>query len=551
MPSLSRLRLGNGSKYAEATTTSTVVHDADISNGRLKYVVEQGENDSPPSYQEAAGAPVEARSPFGYAVGPITIFINISKMIGTGAFSTPSAILSGTGSVGLSMIWGFLGYLIAISSLAVYLEYASYFPNRSGSKVTYLEQVYPRPKYFFPIAFAVQSVILSFKAGSANNDEVLAKYLFATNGHTLTNWEVKGAAIAAYTVTVLLLVFHTRFSYAFSNAVGIVKVLTLAFIAITGFVVLGGHTKVKDPEVNFRHSFTGKATAYGATNAMYKIIFSYARYENAFNLINEIKNPVKKLRFNSYLALTIVAILYVLANVAYFTAVPKAELKAAKEISVSLFFKHALGSGKAVRVLNLLIALSSFGNLIAVLIGQSRLIRECGRFQLQTKQLAVVDLQVYPRSIFGLSLAAGLFFIRRQRARLNFPRSEFRAWDGLIVFNIITNVFLLAMPWYPPPKGKYGGDVSFWYAIYVVVGITLLAVCGIYYVAWIYILPKSKGYCIRQEVIILEDDAQAHKLTKVPVEQLADWDATHDALGRNLNSHSESDSNVVVDSKEV
>lgn len=32
---------------------------------------------------------------------------------------------------------------------------------------------------------------------------VLAKYLFATNGHIPTNWELKGAALAAYTVAVL------------------------------------------------------------------------------------------------------------------------------------------------------------------------------------------------------------------------------------------------------------------------------------------------------------------------------------------------------------
>jgi amino acid transporter len=164
-----------------------------------------------------------------------------------------------------------------------------------------------------------------------------------------------------------------------NNGIGMVKVLTLVFIAITGFVVLGGHTKVADPGINFRHSFEGAATAYGATNAMYKIVFSYAGFENAFNVVNEVRNPVKKLRTHAFIALTIVAILYTLANVAFFAAVPRAELVASKEISAALFFKHALGSNSAVKGLNFLIALSSFGNLIAVLLGQSRLVRECGR----------------------------------------------------------------------------------------------------------------------------------------------------------------------------
>jgi hypothetical protein len=52
-----------------------------------------------------------------------------------------------------------------LASLVMYLEFASYFPNRSGSEVVYLEQAFPRPKYFFPLTFAVQTVALSFSCG--------------------------------------------------------------------------------------------------------------------------------------------------------------------------------------------------------------------------------------------------------------------------------------------------------------------------------------------------------------------------------------------------
>jgi L-asparagine transporter-like permease len=72
--------------------------------------------------------------------------------------------------------------------------------------------------------------------------------------------------------------FNTRFSYWFSNGIGIVKVLTLVFISITGLVVLGGHTRVPNPHENFHNSFEGNATPYGLTNALVKIIFSYAGY---------------------------------------------------------------------------------------------------------------------------------------------------------------------------------------------------------------------------------------------------------------------------------
>ena len=65
---------------------------SEYSEGDLKYVGKKGGNDSEASYQEASGAPVEVRSPLGYSVGAVTIvFLNLSKMIGTGVFSTRKA----------------------------------------------------------------------------------------------------------------------------------------------------------------------------------------------------------------------------------------------------------------------------------------------------------------------------------------------------------------------------------------------------------------------------------------------------------------------------
>lgn len=85
------------------------------------------------------------------------------------------------------------------------------------------------------------------------------------------------------------MVLHNKHAYHFANVVGFIKISTLLFISITGFVVLGGHTRIKNPTANFQNSFQGKATAYGTTNSLYKIIFSYAGFENSFNVANEVK----------------------------------------------------------------------------------------------------------------------------------------------------------------------------------------------------------------------------------------------------------------------
>lgn len=60
--------------------------------------------------------------------------------------------------------------------------------------------------------------------------------------------------------------------------------------------------------------------------------------------------------------------------------VPKQELEESGLTAASLFFSKVFGNSGTVRGLNFLIALSAFGNIMAVIIGLSRRIRECGRY---------------------------------------------------------------------------------------------------------------------------------------------------------------------------
>ncbi|KAF9880069.1 high affinity methionine permease [Colletotrichum karsti] len=542
----------------------SVIHDGD-----LAYTRQKGGNGSKPSYQEAVGAPVESTSPLGYHVGwAAVIFLNINMMIGTGVFSTPASILNRTGSVGLALMYWFIGFLMAAAGFSIYLELASYFPNRSGSDVVYLEQQYPRPKHFFPVAFAVQSVILSF---SSSNAVVLSRYVWRMADITPSEWQMRGVAIAAYTLAVICVLAHNKYSLWLVNVIGVLKILTLVFISIAGLVVLGGNVKhIPDPKANFRNAFEGTTTnGNDLSNALVSIVFSYAGYNNAFNMTNEIKNPIPTLKRNGIISLATVAILYMLCNIAYFATVSKAEFAEASEIAAAVFFSKLFGDSKAAaNVLNFLVLLSAFGNLLAVLIGSSRMIREIGRqgvlpfteFWVSTKPFGtplgpyllkwgmtfimivappagdafsfVVDLQTYPGAMFNFALTYGVFILRRRRRRSGIGGAEFRAWNVVLLFFLAIQVFVLAMPWWPPKGGPYAGSVSFWYATYCVVGIGIMILCGLYYVFWMHLLPRWMGYEIRTEIVEVDSDgANTHRLVKIPKAELPQWDATHDEAG--------------------
>jgi hypothetical protein len=179
---------------------------ADVQVGEVKflkvedvdYIEEKGGNGGGASYQIATGAPIEVHNPLGYRVGFWTaLMLNVGQTIGTGIFSTPSNILSGTGSVGMALIYWVIGLIVTLAGVSVYLELASFFPSRSGAEVVYLEQAFNRPKYFFPITFAVYSVLLSF---NSSNSIVLAQYIFRVAARKGSEWEQKGVAIAGVTI---------------------------------------------------------------------------------------------------------------------------------------------------------------------------------------------------------------------------------------------------------------------------------------------------------------------------------------------------------------
>ncbi|UNI18464.1 hypothetical protein JDV02_004732 [Purpureocillium takamizusanense] len=561
-PESATVELGDNYAY-DTDGQPEVVHDGGLAFTRVK-----GGNGSGATYQEAVGAPVESTSPLGYHVGSLTIiFLNVNQMIGTGIFSVPGSILKATGSVGLSLIYWSIGAVMAVAGFGVYLEYASYFPNRSGSEVVYLEQAYPRPRFLLPIAFAVQSVVLSF---SSSNAVVLSRYLWRIAGQTPTDWQMKGVAIAAYTLAVICVIAHNKYSLWAVNVLGALKILTLVFISITGFVVLGGHvSRVSNPGHNFHDSFQGTTNnGNDLATALVSIVFSYTGYSNAFNVVNEIRNPIPTIKKHGLLSILVVAILYVLCNIAYFAAVDKAEFGASKEIAASIFFRAVFGKGGAETALNVLVLLSAYGNLLAVLVGQSRLIREIGRqgvlpftpFWVSTKPFGtplgpyvlkwamtfvmiaappagdafqfVVSLKTYPEAMFHSALAVGLWLVRRRRSRNDFPPSKFRVWDGFLIFFNLIQVYILVMPWWPPKGGIYAGDVSFFYATYCITGIGVMLLCVVYYILWMYLIPRWRKYEIRTEILEIDNDgANTHRLVKVPVSELEQWDAEHDESG--------------------
>ena len=113
--------------------------------------------------------------------------------------------------------------------------------------------------------------------------------------------------------------------------------------------MLSGRTHIEDPHANFRNAFAGSShssndvrlpfcSSYSPSyvsrvapgipiwhlqyaTATFKVLNAYAGWSNVNYVLNNVKNPVRTLKIAGPLGLGICAVLYMLANIAYFSCV--------------------------------------------------------------------------------------------------------------------------------------------------------------------------------------------------------------------------------------
>lgn len=68
-----------------------------------------------------------------------------------------------------------------------------------------------------------------------------------------------------------------------------------------------------------------------------------------------------------------------------------------------------------------------------------------------------------------------------------------------------------------------------------------LVACAVYYWLWIHVIPKWRGYRMRHETVVLDGGEVTHRLVRVKLSKLEEWDKLHDAAGALVTSDSSQD----------
>ncbi|KAI0760733.1 amino acid transporter [Fomes fomentarius] len=520
----------DGKKDADKVNEKAVDSDSDAAS---KEIATQADADLSPGGltlgEDSAGG--QGRN---LGVFSCTLLI-VGRIIGTGIFSTPSSILGSVGSVGASLMLWVLGFLLSFCGLFIWLEFGTMYPRSGGEKV-YLEVVYKKPKYLVTVIFAVNAIVLGFTAAGCI---VFAQNILVAAGHTAERWVTRGIALGVIFFVTLLHGLTPRLGIWVMNGLSLFKIFILVFIVITGWAVLAGNTRVQDPHANFRNAFAGSShSSNDYATATFKVLNAYAGWSNVNYVLNNVKNPVRTLKIAGPLGLSICAILYLLANISYFAAATKAEIRASGVTVASLFFRNVFGA-KAQKALTVFVALSALGNVITVTFAASRVNQELAKegiplpfgskfwasnwptgksplpgliIHLIPSVIVIIapppavaypfilNVEGYPQQIFNFFIVIGLFWLRYTKPNVHRP---FKVWWPLVVVFFAAALFLIIAPFLPPANGV-GDTPPLPYYLYCLIGIAIMATGVLYWAAW-RIVPKWFGYEFVPRKETLED----------------------------------------------
>ncbi|KAG4436168.1 hypothetical protein IFR05_008372 [Cadophora sp. M221] len=290
-------------------------------------------------------------------------------MVGTGIFTTPGYVLSLTNGKGLSLfLWG-LGGVYAALCLVIYLDYGTAMPF-NGGELIYFNKVWGRPKllsavlfsgYFISlghtsgnsIAFARQVILASQPPGVPEDGTQPDDSVFDSRLVNFIALTVLGA--------VCLLHYFTKRLGLFLNRVSAFYKVALLFVV--AFLAFG----VRIPHIDFEWQDRSPSNfkPFDSVAGFIYITYSYSGWENANYVIGELQAKPRTFRLGAFTALSIVTLGYVLVTLGYFLACSTLSIQNGADLGMAMILapKFQINGGHI--GLQVCIAISAFGNLIA------------------------------------------------------------------------------------------------------------------------------------------------------------------------------------------
>ena len=291
---------------------------------------------------------------------------NVLNMVGVGPFLTIPLALAAMGGPQAMLGW-ILGAFLSICDGMVWSELGSAMPL-SGGPYHYLLHAFGARSFgrLFSFLFLWQAIVLgpiSIAGGAVG----FAQYA----GYLLPHMHHAGAVAMAAAVCLIntFLIYRNIRSISYvSIGIAAIVIATTAWIIVTGLLHFHSAMAFDFPPGAFHlnHGFfigLGSATLIAA--------YDYGGYYNVCLIGSEVSTPHKTIPRSILSSILVVAVIYLVMNVAIIGVVPWREAMHSQAI-VADFMVRVYGQigGTAIAVL---ILIAAFGSVLAILLGYSRI----------------------------------------------------------------------------------------------------------------------------------------------------------------------------------
>lgn len=278
------------------------------------------------------------------------IFVLVGSTIGSGIFRVPSSIAAEVGSVGaIALLW-IVGAIVAVFGALTLAELAALFP-RSGGIYVYLREAYgPLPAFLF--GWTELLVIRPSALGA------LAIIFASYTGHFFALGDTGERVLAGIAIAVLALtnVRSVDWSALVSNVTTAAKVLAIGGVAILAFIfgdkALGAFSQPID---------WSPASWGGFGVALISVLWAYDGWADLTFIAGEVKEPERTLPRALLGGVSIIVVVYLLINLAYFWVLRLDEMAASELVARDAALRIFGGAGAG--VIAALVMLSTFGAL--------------------------------------------------------------------------------------------------------------------------------------------------------------------------------------------
>jgi len=330
-------------------------------------------------------------------------FLVIGNIIGIGIFTTSGLIAEGlSNSTWLIGVWT-LGGFLALTGAICYGRLGILFPHAGG------EYAFLRPSYGPLPAFLSgwASLFIGFTAPIAASALGLAHYLRTYLPEGLVSNEV-GMKFVAASALVIVTCFLSVGLSAGVRFHSVVTVMNFCLMLIFAVMVLN-RTSAEENLTPVLESGLGGVGLPALASAVILVMFTFSGWNAAAYLAEEIRNPEKNLPAALLLGTSVVIALYILINLAYFSAVPVEQLSG--KVAVAEITSQKVFGPFGQHLVNLLILISILSSLTAMSIAGPRVYYAMARDKLFPRWLSQVhaEKKIPLKAIWFQTILAMLF----------------------------------------------------------------------------------------------------------------------------------------------